>query len=85
MKNGSGILPKQGGPHCSCGKSEKRRIFDRSFFLYAWTGAVFTVLNVFLLWLFIDVLEIHTVISSIVVVGGQFITRFLVYRWLDIM
>lgn len=57
-----------------------RYFWERSFFHYLWTGGLFTVLNIFLVWLFIDVFKIPTVISSSVVIGGLFIARYMVYR-----
>ena len=43
------------------------------------------VLNVFLTWVFIDIFLIPTVISTIVVVGGLFLARyvFFQYIWVD--
>lgn len=58
---------------------------SREFFHYFWTGGLFTVLNIFLVWLFIDVLHISTLLSSTIVIGGLFIGRFLVYRFLKVM
>ena len=64
----------------------KRRLFwDKSFFHYAWTGGLFTVLNIFLIWFLIDVLRIPTLISTTAVIGGTFIARYIVYRLLNIM
>lgn len=62
-----------------------RHFADVSFFHYFWTGGVFTLLNIFLVWLFIDFFGFPTLISSIVVIGGLFLLRFLVYRWFKIM
>lgn len=58
---------------------------DRSFFHYFWTGGLFTILNIFLVWLFIDILHIPTLISSTIVIGGLFFSRYLVYRWLKVL
>lgn len=62
-----------------------RLFWDRSFFHYLWTGGLFTVLNIVLVWFFIDVLKIPTIISSAVVIGGLFLGRFILYRLLKIM
>lgn len=59
--------------------------FEASFFHYFWTGGLFTVLNIVLVWFFIDVLGVSTIISSTVVIGGLFIARYVVYRLLKIM
>ncbi len=56
-------------------------IKNHSFFKYSWVGAVFTVLNIGLVWLFIDVLHIPTIISSAVVVGGLFVLKYFFYKW----
>ena len=62
-----------------------RLFLNKSFFHYLWTGGFFTFLNIFFVWLFIDIFEIQTIISSIVVIGGLFISRYLVYRWFKVM
>ncbi len=62
-----------------------RLFWDKSFLHYFWTGGLFTFLNIFLVWLFIDIFKIPTLISSTVVIGGLFIIRYAVYRWLKIM
>ncbi len=62
-----------------------RYFLNKSFFDYFWTGGLFTILNIFFVWLFIDIFKIPTIISSIVVIGGLFIARYVVYRWLKVM
>ena len=62
-----------------------RHFLNKNFFHYLWSGGFFTFLNIFFVWLFIDIFEIPTIISSTVVIGGLFIARYLVYRWLKIM
>ena len=62
-----------------------RHFADKVFFHYFWTGGLFTILNIFLVWLFIDILHIPTLISSTVVIGGLFFSRYLVYRWLKVL
>ena len=57
----------------------------KSFFHYLWTGGLFTALNIFLVWLFIEIFEIPTLVSSVVVIGGLFIARYVVYRWLKVI
>ncbi len=59
--------------------------WNKSFFHYFWTGGVFTFLNIFLVWLFIDVFHIPTIISSSVVIMGLFIGRYIVYRRMKVM
>lgn len=58
---------------------------DKSFFHYFWTGGLFTLLNIFLVWLSIDIFHIPTIISSVVVIGGLFLGRYLVFRWLGVL
>jgi len=58
---------------------------EKSFLHYFWTGIVFTILNVFLLWLLIDIFQLHTVLASTVVVGSLFIMRYVVYRKFGVM
>ena len=53
-----------------------RLFLDKKFFHYTWIGIVISVLNIFLLWLFIDILGIPTVISSTIVVVGNFFLRY---------
>src|SRR3989338_8218581 len=52
--------------------------FSRNFLHYFWTGGAVTVTQVALLWFFIDVMRIPTIISSIIVVGGLFFLRYLI-------
>ncbi len=59
--------------------------WEKSFLHYAWISALYSVLNIFLLWLFIDILKIHTVVSSAIVIGGTFILRYVLFRLLKIM
>lgn len=59
--------------------------WEKSFFHYLWTGGLFTLLNIVLLWLFIDYFKIPTLISSSVVIGGLFILRYVVYRIFEVM
>ncbi len=54
--------------------------FEPNFIHYAWIGGFISVLNVFLLWLFIDVLNIATVVASIIVIGGTFLLRYIFLR-----
>ena len=52
---------------------------NRKFATYTWIGVFISLLNVFFLWLFIDVAGIGTIISSILVVGGTFILRYVLF------
>lgn len=53
-----------------------RLFLDRRFFHYAWIGIAVSLLNVVLLWLFIDIFHWPTVFSSTLVVAGNFLLRY---------
>jgi putative flippase GtrA len=57
-----------------------RLFWDKKFFNYTWIGILISLLNIFLLWLFIDVFNIPTVISSVIVIGATFIIRYVLYN-----
>lgn len=59
--------------------------FDKSFIHYTWVSIFFSLLNIFLLWLFIDVFSVRTVIASSVVIGGTFLLRYVIFRLFKIM
>lgn len=57
-----------------------RRFFlNKKFFNYTWIGIVVSVINIFLLWLLIDVVEMSTILASILVVIGTFILRYILF------
>lgn len=58
----------------------KSLFWNKNFFQYTWVGAIMVVLQIVALWLFIDILGIPTVISSIVIIGGIFVLKFIIYR-----
>ncbi len=62
-----------------------KHLLNTSFFHYVWTGGLFTFLNIFLVWFFIDIMKIPTLIASSGVIGGLFFIRYFVYRWLKVM
>ena len=53
---------------------------DKKFFHYTWIGIVISLLNIFLLWLLIDVLHVGTIIASTFVIGATFIIRYVLFR-----
>jgi hypothetical protein len=57
-----------------------KELLAHSFFTYTWIGAIFTLLNIFFLWLFIDVFGIPTIAASAIVVGGLFVLKYLSYK-----
>ena len=64
----------------SCAAGRFSRIKNHSFFKYTWIGALFSLLNIFFLWLLIDIFGIPTLISSTIIVGGLFALKYLFYR-----
>lgn len=61
-------------------KEKLIRAKDHPFFKYTWVGGIFSVLNIILLWIMIDMLKIPTLISSTVVVGGLFVAKYFAYK-----
>lgn len=58
---------------------------EKSFFHYLWSGGLFTVLSIFFIWFFIDIMHFPTIIGSSISVGGIFILRYILFRFLKIM
>lgn len=58
---------------------------EKSFLHYVWTGGTWTILGIFLTWLFIDIFKIPTILASTVVIGGTFVLRYVAFRLLRIM
>ncbi len=56
-----------------------RLFLDKKFLNYTWIGVFISILNIFLLWLFIDIFDIPTVISGIIVIGATFIIRYVLF------
>lgn len=55
-------------------------IKNKNFMIYTIVGILITILNIALLWLFIDIFRIPTLISSTIIVGGLFILKFIIYK-----
>jgi putative flippase GtrA len=53
-----------------------RLFIDRKFFHYTWIGIFISLLNIALLWLFIDIFHWPTVFSSTLVVVLNFLLRY---------
>lgn len=64
-----------------CLKSSRvgRVFYNKKFFHYTWIGVLISTLNIFLLWLLIDVWDVNTVLAGTIVVGATFIIRYLLY------
>lgn len=56
-----------------------RLFWDKKFFHYTWIGLLISALNVFFLWLLIDIFHIPTVIAGFLVVGGTFLFRYVLF------
>lgn len=52
----------------------------KSFIVYSEVGIFIAILNIVLIWLFIDVLSMPTIIASTIVVGGLFLLKFYLYK-----
>jgi len=52
----------------------------KKFIIYTYVGAVMALLNIILVWLFIDIFNIPTIIASGAVVGGLFLVKFMWYK-----
>jgi len=61
-------------------KEKILQVKNLPFFKYTWVGAIFSVLNIVLLWIMIDMMHIPTLISSTVVVGGLFVAKYFAYK-----
>lgn len=53
----------------------------KNFIIYTIVSASVSVINVILLYLFIDILKISTLVSGAIVVGGTFILKYFMFRW----
>ena len=52
----------------------------RNFIIYTTVGGFISVLNVFLIWLLVDIFQINTVLSGAIVVGGLFVLKYIIYK-----
>gem|GEM_PF-2165285 len=55
------------------------------FSKYTTIGIIVTIANIFLMWLFIDILGISTITSSTVVVLGLHIVKFISYQQVNLI
>lgn len=62
-----------------------RLFLHQKFAHYTWASIFISLLNIFLLWLLIDIVGIPTVLSSILVIGCTFIFRYLLFDFLKIL
>ena len=53
----------------------------RNFLVYLVVGIGISAANIVLLYLFIDIFRVSTILSSTVVIGGTFILKFFIYKW----
>lgn len=66
-------------------KSLRELFLDKKFFHYSWIAVVISLLNIFFLWLLIDVLRIPTIISSTIVVVATFVGRYILFNVFKIL
>lgn len=62
-----------------------RPFFEKRFLHYTWIAVLISVMNVFFLWLLIDVLHVATILSSIIVVVGTFIFRYILFIFTKVL
>ncbi|MFC2134811.1 hypothetical protein ACFLTH_09355 [Bacteroidota bacterium] len=55
-------------------------LIKKQFLKYAFIQVISALLNIFFTWLFIDIFLIPTIIATILVVGGLFLTRFVLFN-----
>lgn len=64
--------------------AKDRRIFGRfatrDFFNYFWISVLISLSNIIMLWILIDLLNISTIVSSVLVVGGTFVGRYILFK-----
>ncbi|MFZ2484911.1 MAG: hypothetical protein WAX80_00065 [Minisyncoccia bacterium] len=56
-----------------------KKFLHKKFAHYTWISIFISLLNIFLLWVFIDIWDIPTIISSSTVVLSTFIIRYLLF------
>lgn len=61
------------------------RLIHPHFWKFTYTNIIFTLLNIILMSLAIDVLKINTIIASIIVVGGLFISKFFSFNKINLI
>ncbi len=62
-----------------------RMFIHKKFAHYFWISVFVSLFNIFLLWLFIDIVGIPTIISSVIVIGSTFIFRYVLFDFFKIM
>ncbi len=65
--------------------SRSKLKYGKDFAKYLIVGILYTFINIFLMWLFIDVLRTGTVLGSILAVSIIFITKYFAYIWVGFM
>jgi putative flippase GtrA len=63
----------------------KDTFLTKDFLNYTGVSIFISVLNIILLWLMIDILNIPTIISTTLVIGGTFVLRYFLYRFKNII
>ena len=60
-------------------------LIHRNFLKYSSTSIGFSIANIILIWLFVDIFHIPPVISSMIIVYGLFILRFFAFDKVGLM
>jgi len=60
-------------------KRVKQLFMNKKFAHYTWIGIFISLLNIFFLWLLIDVFGIPTIVSSTLVVAVTFLLRYILF------
>jgi len=58
---------------------------QKTFLHYVWISALYSIMNIFLLWLMIDKFKMPTISASVIVITGTFILRYILFRLTKIM
>lgn len=58
----------------------KKLFLNKQFLNYTWVSVFVSVLNIFLLWLSIDIFGVPTIFASAGIIGATFVIRYFLYR-----
>ena len=59
--------------------------FNKKFAYYTWTSIFISLLNIFLIWLLIDIIGIPTIIATSSVILATFIIRYILFDFFKIL
>ena len=52
----------------------------KNFLIYTYVGLIVSLMNIFFVWLLIDVFHVNTLLSTSLVVGFLFLIKFAIYK-----